>query len=250
MQDVRNLHSGKVSAAYSRILRAILSAGTKPGQMVDKERISRELGISTQPVTTAIYELQRDGFIQIRPQKGSFVAPIRLRGMQEGNFVTTALLLASCNPSTPEAVRAIVTELEAMNEVMSACLERGSMPQAFNILRDFRHAIIEAAGHRLAIHEAIRARNYQQWGMTLAMKSDRLGQVHARTFQALGARDMLKDCEHLLDAIRQEDAPAFTQAALKIHDLVREAYSLTSAALPTIILPDSDEDAESIDDAA
>ena len=55
-----------------------------PGTSISENRICRQIGVSRTPVREAIIRLVEDGLIEVFPQKGSFVAPIKFeRGAQQ-----------------------------------------------------------------------------------------------------------------------------------------------------------------------
>ena len=69
---------------YEALKKAIVSLRLPPGASISENRICRQIGVSRTPVRAAIIRLVEDGLIEVFPQKGSFVAPIKLeRGAQQ-----------------------------------------------------------------------------------------------------------------------------------------------------------------------
>jgi GntR family transcriptional regulator, rspAB operon transcriptional repressor len=78
-----------------RVLRdTIISGGLRPGEAMSENRICRMFNVSRSPVRIALTRLAEDGLVDIFPQRGSFVAPIKLQQVREGHFARVALELA------------------------------------------------------------------------------------------------------------------------------------------------------------
>jgi len=79
---------------YDALKDAIVSVKLLPGASISENRICRHFGVSRTPVRTAIVRLVEEGLIDVYPQQGSFVAPIRLVGIAESRFVRDVLEVA------------------------------------------------------------------------------------------------------------------------------------------------------------
>lgn len=85
----------QVSAqVYEALKKAIVSLQLPPGSSISENRICRRIGVSRTPVREAIIRLVEDELIEVFPQKGSFVAPIKLSAVRENHFSRKALELA------------------------------------------------------------------------------------------------------------------------------------------------------------
>jgi DNA-binding GntR family transcriptional regulator len=79
---------------YDALKKAIVSLRLPPGASISENRICRQIGVSRTPVRAAIIRLVEDGLIEVFPQKGSFVAPIKLSAVRCNHFIRKALELA------------------------------------------------------------------------------------------------------------------------------------------------------------
>ena len=79
---------------YEALKKAIVSLRLPPGTSISENRICRQIGVSRSPVRSAIIRLVEDGLIEVFPQKGSFVAPIKLSAVRSNHFIRKALELA------------------------------------------------------------------------------------------------------------------------------------------------------------
>src|SRR5215831_13005105 len=83
--------ASKTDRVYALLRRRIRELTLAPGAPLRKEEIALELGVSRAPVSEAIARLAEEGLIDVFPQHGSFVAPIRATDVRESLFVRTAL---------------------------------------------------------------------------------------------------------------------------------------------------------------
>jgi GntR family transcriptional regulator, rspAB operon transcriptional repressor len=65
-----------------------------PSEGLSEKELSTELGVSRTPVREALIRLANEGLVDILPQRGSFVAPIRLRDVEEAQFIRESLEVA------------------------------------------------------------------------------------------------------------------------------------------------------------
>jgi DNA-binding GntR family transcriptional regulator len=73
MQRIRESNLSLGSQAYEGLKRIILNGEINPGGKIKEGEIAEALGISRTPVREAINRLQKEGFIEIFPQRGAFV---------------------------------------------------------------------------------------------------------------------------------------------------------------------------------
>jgi DNA-binding GntR family transcriptional regulator len=70
--------SSKGYQVYSALKQAIISGELPPGVCIDKNELCQRFGVSRLPVTTAVNRLAYERLVLIEPQRGSFVARIKL----------------------------------------------------------------------------------------------------------------------------------------------------------------------------
>jgi DNA-binding GntR family transcriptional regulator len=79
---------------YRGLRAAILTCRLEPNEAISENRLCGLFGVSRSPVRTAITRLAEDGLIDIFPQRGTFVAPIKLRQVREAQFARSAMEVA------------------------------------------------------------------------------------------------------------------------------------------------------------
>ncbi len=149
---------------YDALKQAIVTVRLLPGTSISENRICRHFGVSRTPVRTAIVRLAEEGLIDVYPQQGSFVAPIRLSGIAASRFarrvLEAAVLREAAAAWTPEMSRQVRAIIAAQARAVAA----GDIEAFHRQDEAFHHAFAVFAGR-----EAV-------WGMILGAKA-RLGRV-------------------------------------------------------------------------
>jgi GntR family transcriptional regulator, rspAB operon transcriptional repressor len=85
----------KAALVYEDLRAAIIDLRLSPGARIEKLEICERLGVSRQPLAEAIGRLADERLVEVEPQKGTFVARIRLADVAEAAFVRRALEVAT-----------------------------------------------------------------------------------------------------------------------------------------------------------
>jgi DNA-binding GntR family transcriptional regulator len=130
---------------YEALKRAIISLRLPPGTAISENRICRQIGVSRTPVRSAITRLVEDELIEVFPQKGSLVAPIKLSAVRNNHFIRRALEIAvlrraseAWTPEVSARSRQIVTD-------QSSVLAEGDLERFHELDEEFHRAFCSAA---------------------------------------------------------------------------------------------------------
>jgi len=74
----RNSRRPLTEVAYDAVKDEILSGRLRPGDPIPQERLLKKLHVSRTPLREALLRLGREGFIEIHPRMGTFVAQLDL----------------------------------------------------------------------------------------------------------------------------------------------------------------------------
>lgn len=114
-----NLRMPIAPQVYERIRRAIITLAILPSEALSEKELSLQLGVSRTPVREALIRLADEGLIDILPQRGSFVAPIRIKDVEEAQFIRESLEVAvvgrlanQCSPQFLIDIRANLARQE------------------------------------------------------------------------------------------------------------------------------------------
>ena len=79
---------------HDAILSKILKLELKPRQQLSEAQFARDLGVSRTPVREAFQKLAALGFLDVVPQRGTIVAPMRASAFRKSQFMREAFELA------------------------------------------------------------------------------------------------------------------------------------------------------------
>jgi GntR family transcriptional regulator, rspAB operon transcriptional repressor len=202
--DFDSREPSKTDRVYQLLRRQIRELTLPPGTPLNKETIAVALDVSRAPVTEAIARLAEEGLVEVFPQHGSFVAPIRESDVRESLFIRAALEI--------EAIRrvALVREVEFLRKLdenliaQSKALADGDLSKFYD-LDEAMHALIFASlrsPRALHLLEAARAP---------------LDRIRRLALPEPGrAEQTLAEHHRLVDAIRSGDGE-FAAAAMRVH---------------------------------
>ncbi len=180
---------------YDALKQAIVTVRLLPGTSISENRICRHFGVSRTPVRTAIVRLAEEGLIDVYPQQGSFVAPIRLAGIAAGRFARRVLEAAVLREAAALWTAEMSRQSHAIIAAQSRAIAAGDTEAFHREDENFHHAFSVFAGR-----EAV-------WGTILGAKASL-----ARVMRLLGRPDRLPVvvAEHaaIVDALDAGDADA------------------------------------------
>lgn len=80
--------------AFAALHGKILTLELEPGRMLSEASVSDMLGVSRTPAREALARLAEIGFVDILPQRGTRVAPLRMIDLEKSQFMREALEIA------------------------------------------------------------------------------------------------------------------------------------------------------------
>ncbi len=164
----------------------------RPGELLNVENISRDIGIGRTPVSQAIDRLALDGLVEIIPRTGVMVTPLT-----RANAVNIAELILHIEPKCARLAVERGTD-EQISKVVALAEEADRLPsQEVETLvfhdREFHQAIASAARNPV-MSETLR-RLYDQFLRFCLLspieeeQTDRMRKAHAEIGDAFAARD-------------------------------------------------------------
>lgn len=76
---------------YGFIRDAIVSMELLPGQMISETALAEQFGVSRTPVREALIQLSNIGFVDVLPQRGTYVSKFSMDKILEARFIREAL---------------------------------------------------------------------------------------------------------------------------------------------------------------
>jgi DNA-binding GntR family transcriptional regulator len=141
-----NSEKTKSQRVYSYLRRRIRGLEIPPGTALSKNDIALECDVSRAPVSEAIARLSAEGLVDVFPQSGSFVSPIRLEDIREAMFIRTALEVEAVRRVTQDSTSDLIERLQANIQAQKEALESSKLDAAlYDDLDEALHAEIISA---------------------------------------------------------------------------------------------------------
>jgi DNA-binding GntR family transcriptional regulator len=129
-----------------RLLReAIITLQLRPGDMLSEADVSRQMGVSRQPVREAFIKLSEIGLVEIVPQRGTFVVKISKDDVSNAQFVREAIEVAIVRRACEVATEADLAEIRRVIEEQKDALKRDDRADFLALDEAFHGAVAEAA---------------------------------------------------------------------------------------------------------
>ncbi len=78
-----NGSKSKKAIVYENLKKRIINHSLNPGEPLNESVLTKELGISKTPIREALQQLEKEGFVENIPGKGSFVSRISIQDIRE-----------------------------------------------------------------------------------------------------------------------------------------------------------------------
>lgn len=101
---------------YDFIRDSIVSMEYVPGQMIPEKALAEKFGVSRTPVREALIKLAQIGFVEVRPQRGTYVSLLSMDKILEARFIREALELAVVEEVAALADDALIDQCETIIE--------------------------------------------------------------------------------------------------------------------------------------
>ncbi|MEM8728734.1 MAG: GntR family transcriptional regulator [Pseudomonadota bacterium] len=162
-QSLRKRLSGQSMSdqVFEVILCMILKLELKPRTHLSEAQLAKDLGVSRTPVREAFQKLEALGFLDIVPQRGTSVAPIRVSAFRRSQFMREAFELALVRRATElEDNTALCKALEREIKLQEVHSDIGDETAFFASDEAFHAAIATGCGLEDVWPEVQRAKLY------------------------------------------------------------------------------------------
>jgi DNA-binding GntR family transcriptional regulator len=144
---------------YELLRERILVFELKPFEPISENALALELGVSRSPVREALARLSELGFVDIFPQSGTVIAPLRLADLKTSQFLREALEMAFLRRAMElgrhdDLTRRLRTDLA----VQRTFVEGHDAVRFYAADEEFHHAIAMHAGMATMLPEMARAK--------------------------------------------------------------------------------------------
>lgn len=126
---------------FSHLRNLILTLQLQPSQGLSEKELSVRLGVSRTPVREALIRLADEGLVDIYPQRGTFVAPIRIAEVKEARFIREALETAVTKRAVDEISDKYLERLEENLRRQSFAVSRADHDEFMILDEEFHHTL-------------------------------------------------------------------------------------------------------------
>ena len=207
-QEVRTSYADE---AVEKLREAIVTGSLRPNQRLVESEIARQLNVSRTPVREALKQLELQGYLSKLPGGGLIVtdhSPGQIQSLYEiREALETMALKLACQRATQE-------QIDRAAEYHASSLEviRNRDGNRFIELNSaFHNELLSACGNELL------------WSLIQTFRDQFFDRRLVRVFNAADWRNMPKQHQHLLDAVRQRN-PRLAEKA--VHEHVRTALRI------------------------
>jgi GntR family transcriptional regulator, rspAB operon transcriptional repressor len=212
----RGARESKVDRAYRSLKQAIVSGALAPDTPIDKNEWCARFEVSRLSITTAINRLAFEGLAVIEPQRGSYVARMRLDDVEQWMLMRRALeleVVVSCATNLPAEGLAKLRQNIAYQR---AALVSGDLQGFHELDTRFHRQMAEGLGlARISeVLDPIRT-HLERVRRTLLPKPGRMRETfaeHEAIYQAIAAQEA--------DRARQEMADHLDRVARELQAFV------------------------------
>ena len=220
MRSSTRLSQPLAAQVYDTLLRMILTLELEPHRMLSEASVSEMLGVSRTPAREALARLGERRFVDVLPQRGSRVAPLRMADLERSQFMREALEVALLRRvMTLRDRSALVRDLRAEIDTQRLHARRRDAAGFYASDERFHGLIAERVGPAELVPELLRIKDHM----------DRF-----RHLMVGGVEDLdivIRQHADIVDAIEDADATR-AEALLCTHlrrilsyvDIARERY--------------------------
>lgn len=210
-----------------RLRIAILNGKFGPGERLREEQLALTLGVSRGPIREALSQLEHEGLVVIRPNRGAFVARLSREDVDEVYSLRLAIERLALQRALVNAETQHLVAMQTTLDMMAIFIQRGITEQeAAELDVQFHDLIYKASGHH---------RLYECWAnlrpqIHILLLSRNVADSNFRNVTITGH-------QAILDAIRNRDE-RLAMSVLEEH--LHDAYERVIKSYGAQALPDEE----------
>ncbi|MEX3006975.1 GntR family transcriptional regulator [Hoeflea sp. TYP-13] len=203
MRSLEGISGSLATRVYQFLKDSIMSLEFAPGDILRKNEIAEQLGVSRSPVSEAFAKLAAEGLVEIVPQSGTYVSRFSMDEIREGAFLRAALELAAVEKVARERTEKQLTQLNRNLRLQELLLQDGDIPGFYQADEEMHALIMSFTGFKRLAGFAESAWLQVNRARQLILPSP--GRVH----------ETLEEHADIIEAIRKGDPIAAREATKK-----------------------------------
>jgi DNA-binding GntR family transcriptional regulator len=198
----RRGRGGTVARVQELIRDAIVRLELPPGAVIDKPALCARLKVSRFPVSEALGRLAAEGLVEIRPQRGTRVARIRLEEASQAMFIRRALEAQTVRELASRRDPKLIAALNRSLDEQEATRARDDRLGFYGLDLAFHDMLLDALGYE-RVKAAVETARANLDRLRLALLAQR-------------QRTTVHEHRAIVAALARHDAPA-AGAAMEAH---------------------------------
>lgn len=188
--------------AYDILRNRIATLELAPGTNLSESEIAEELSISRTPVREAFIRLSEEGFVDIYPQYGTFVSPIRIADVLHAQFVRVSIECAIVKELASSITAATIADIRRLIQLQKGAVRTGDITRFYELDE--------------AMHQAMSVGREAVWRFVGPAKMH-VGRVrHLLLPKEIGVRGLVGEHERILAGLEAKD-PVEAEAMMRQH---------------------------------
>ncbi|MGI6678136.1 MAG: GntR family transcriptional regulator [Dehalobacterium sp.] len=130
---------------FETIREAIISGYFRPGERLMEVQLAEEMGVSRTPVREAIRKLELEGFLEIVPRKGAYVAGISLKDISDVFEIRASMESLAAGLAAQRITEDELNSLKEMLASFEASADHSDLKDIVHTDSDFHDIIYKAS---------------------------------------------------------------------------------------------------------
>lgn len=124
---------------------AIVNGILKPGERLMEIQLAEELGVSRTPVREAIRKLELEGFVVMIPRRGTYVAGLSIKDINEVFEIRTALDVLAAGLAAERITEEELEQMERLMVEIGENIDQGNMDGIITLDSQFHDILYKAS---------------------------------------------------------------------------------------------------------
>lgn len=186
-------HKQAAPQLYDLLREQIVSVALKPGDVLSRNEIATQFGVSQTPVRDALMRLEQENLVEIFPQSGTRVSKIDLQAAQQAHFLRKSVETELVYEFAITKNESVITALDLALDRLKRLASQGHIDPFIRADKDFHYVLYEEA----ALLDV--------WSL-LQIQSGHIDRIRRLHLPAPGKRKkVIDDHQKIVDAIRTGD---------------------------------------------
>jgi DNA-binding GntR family transcriptional regulator len=189
---------------HDQLRQEIVTAQLAPRSPLSEQELTARFGVSRTPIREALLKLAEEGLVDIYPQHGSFVSPIRLTDVYDAQFVRESLECSAIALAAEKIEAEQARQLRAVLDRQSAFHKVEDNDRFFDADEEMHATLMAIAGHA------------QVWRQVQSAKAQMDRVRHLTVRRPLKRNAVLTEHQAIIDRVLNRDATGAVEA-LRTH---------------------------------